>query len=135
MGKGFALAHARRGSKVRREVVSVYDLTPERLGMFDLVFCSDLLLHLKAPILALEAIRRVTRGEFHYVEIVNPLEAPLIEYRGGEERCVWWSFTSGALERMVRDAGFSEVKVLNRFRLGHRGEKPQMWHVVLRASV
>jgi hypothetical protein len=101
--------------------------------MFDLVFSSGLLLHLKAPILALEAIRRAT---LHYVEIVNPPEAPLVESGGGKDRCVWWSFTTGAaLERMVRDAGFSEVKVLNRFRLGHRGQKPQMWHVVLQPSV
>ena len=41
---------------------SVYDLDPERDGRFDVVVCGSLLLHLRDPVRALEAIRGVCAG-------------------------------------------------------------------------
>ena len=58
----FALAHRALGSRVRRVLLSVYDLSP-RLGTFDFVFCGDLLLHLKDPVSAVESIRVGLHGE------------------------------------------------------------------------
>src|SRR3954453_8560964 len=43
----FALAKRTLGSSVERVTMSVYDLSPQRLGSFDFVFCGDLLIHLK----------------------------------------------------------------------------------------
>lgn len=54
----FALRDALK-SQVRREHASVYDLNPERFGLFDIVFCYGLLYHLRHPLLALERIRGV----------------------------------------------------------------------------
>src|SRR5262249_48607320 len=51
-GVGFAIAHELLQSRVKRELISVYELTPEWIGTFDLVICGDLLLHLNNPIRA-----------------------------------------------------------------------------------
>jgi len=61
-GAGFEIAAAALASKATRRFVSVYDLRPEIVGVFDLVVCGDLLLHLRDPIGALEAIRTVCTG-------------------------------------------------------------------------
>src|SRR5687767_2797399 len=57
----FYMAHAMRRSKVERIVCSVYDLSPERVGTFDVVFCGDVLLHLHNPLGALINIHAVTK--------------------------------------------------------------------------
>src|SRR5437588_2326133 len=54
----FRLAHSTLGSRVQRVERSVYALDTD-LGSFDLVFCGDLLIHLKDPITAIERIRSV----------------------------------------------------------------------------
>ena len=135
MGAGFAIASAALKSRVRRELVSVYDLSPERVGTFDLVFCSDLLLHLMHPMRALQAIRSVTSGYALIAEHVIPLSRPVLEYQGGSDRCVWWSFSSECLRRMIEDVGFARVEQLNQFRLAQRGARRRMWHALFKASV
>ena len=52
--------HARR----KLERVSVYELDPGSIGTFDVVVCGSLLLHLRDPLRALEAIRAVCDGYF-----------------------------------------------------------------------
>jgi tRNA (mo5U34)-methyltransferase len=132
-GAGFHLVKQALGSQVRREELSVYDLSPERVGSFDLVFCGDLLLHLMNPVKALERIRSVVGGEGILVDCYSPhLPGKTAEYRGGVNRCVWWSFSLGCLQQMLSDAGFSNVALLHRFQLGHRGEKPWMWRAAFR---
>jgi tRNA (mo5U34)-methyltransferase len=73
-GKGFAVAKQILGSKAERKVISIYDLSPETVGTFDLVVCGDLLLHLRDPLRALDAVRSVTGGQFMSCEL---LDAPL----------------------------------------------------------
>jgi tRNA (mo5U34)-methyltransferase len=134
-GAGFNLMKEALHSKVRREIVNVYDLSPERIGKFDFVFCSDLLLHLKNPMSALESIRSVVRGEAVLVEGYSPfLPERTVEYRGGTRRCVWWSFGLGSLEQMIRDAGFREVTLASKFKTGHRGDKSSLWRAAFRAK-
>lgn len=70
-GRGFEIASAALGSKVHREWVSVYDLSPEVHGTFDVVVCGCLLLHLRDPFRALEAIRSVCRGTFLSIEQID----------------------------------------------------------------
>src|SRR5690242_5072902 len=44
------------GSSVEYRIMDVYELTPERIGRFDLVLFLGVLYHLKHPILALERV-------------------------------------------------------------------------------
>jgi tRNA (mo5U34)-methyltransferase len=61
-GRGFEVASRAYSSSVRREEISVYDLTPECVGMFDVVVCGTLMLHLRDPFRALAAIHSVCAG-------------------------------------------------------------------------
>ena len=138
-GAGFAMAHARLGSKVRHVHCSVYDVYPERLGQFDIVHCGDLLLHLRDPALALTRMREVTRGHALISECIFPdldrHDAPLMSYEGGHSENIWWRYGARALDRMIADAGFSVVHEQARFRYGPRGAPATMWHSVTRATV
>ena len=70
-GAGFRIAAEALGSSVRRELCSIYDLAPERLGTFDVVVCGSLLLHLRDPFRALAAVRSVCSGMFLSAETID----------------------------------------------------------------
>ena len=56
----------------------------------------------------------------------------LIQYAGGERLCVWWHFSLGALEGMVRGAGFHSVDRLGTFRIEDRSQHSGIWHAIFR---
>lgn len=123
----FATAHAMRQSKVEYKLCSVYELSPERVGTFDVVYCGSLLLHLQHPLQALINIRSVTR-EMAIIEtaaIEEDLEnqfpdRPYMrfghlhaeEHPGANN--VFWGFSTKALCDMLIYAGFSSVEPLGR---------------------
>jgi tRNA (mo5U34)-methyltransferase len=110
-GAGLRIARDAMGSSVERVEVSVYDLTPERVGMFDVVVCGSLLLHLRDPIRGLEAIHGVCREAFLSAEQLSAglsllsRRRPLARNRGGV-RCQWWIPNVAAHRLMVESAGF-----------------------------
>jgi tRNA (mo5U34)-methyltransferase len=57
----FALAKEILGSNVNYVEGTVYKLTPEMLGTFDIVLFTGVLYHLRYPLLACDLLRRVTR--------------------------------------------------------------------------
>lgn len=59
----FLLARAHFGSQVEYRKMDVHDLHPDEVGTFDLVFCAGVLYHLRHPLLGLERIRSVTKGQ------------------------------------------------------------------------
>lgn len=140
-GRGFQIAAEALGSKVNRQICDVYDLNPERVGMFDFVFCGDLLLHLTNPIRALQNIRSITQpnGCAMFCEMVDPFmkrSGPYLplNYRGGMHDFTWWTFGQETLEQMIKDAGFGEVETLDTFMLMPRGYEKNAPHVTWRAS-
>src|SRR5580700_6476227 len=52
--------HARLCSRVEYRQLDMYDLTPERIGRFDIVLFMGVLYHLKHPLLALERVCALT---------------------------------------------------------------------------
>ena len=60
---GFARLKTLLNSNVEYVQGSVYDLSPTRVGMFDLVLFFGVLYHLRYPLLALDRIRTVSRGK------------------------------------------------------------------------
>ena len=118
-GERFEIAREALGSRVQRHIRSVYELDTD-LGLFDLVFCGDLLVHLKDPITAVERIRRVCQGR---AIICTPISRsgwfdrrPVAELDGIAE-FQWWLFSQSALERLVRAAGFAQVESARPFDL------------------
>jgi tRNA (mo5U34)-methyltransferase len=72
-GAGFELAAEALGSSVRRQELSIYDLTPESVGTFDFVYLGSLLLHLRDPVAGLAAARSVCTGEMLLLDAADPL--------------------------------------------------------------
>jgi tRNA (mo5U34)-methyltransferase len=121
-GQRFKLAHEMLDSTVRRVELSVYELTPERLGMFDLVFCGDLLLHLQNPLQALINIRSVTRQLAVIETVIEPElekkhpDRPYLSFGVLDDEpmpgdhTTYWKFTTRALEDMMVYADFRDVQ-------------------------
>jgi tRNA (mo5U34)-methyltransferase len=109
-GPGFAATSAELGSAVQRVDRSVYELDPLVDGEFDVVFCGALLLHLREPIRALEAMRSVCRGELVLVETIDPLidlvarRTPAARFHPDWDQ--WWRVNSSGLLEMTTVAGF-----------------------------
>ncbi len=134
-GSGFFLASEILGSKVRREPLNVYDLSPERLGRFDFVFVGDLLLHLMNPVKAAANICSVTSGVAHVVDCFNPYLPKMTMLYQGAEQGTWWGMSLSALERVLWDAGFRKVELVHKFRAPSQpGQKAWMWRAVFRCT-
>ena len=110
-GNGFPIVREALGSSVERHELTVYDISPERLGTFDFVFVGSLLLHLRDPVLALERIRSVAAGEvvlndcIEYVLTKLYRRTPMARL-DAEDRVWWWQVNLAALHSMVEQAGF-----------------------------
>lgn len=110
-GVGFEIAKRALDSSVERVEVSIYDLSPDNLGSFDVITCGSLLLHLRDPVRGLEAIRGVCAGHFLSSETVRlglglvHRGRPVAELLGGE-RGQWWIPNPAGHRMMLTAAGF-----------------------------
>lgn len=134
----FEAASRAFGSRVERHALRVYDLDPVIVGTFDFVFMGSLLLHLRDPVGALMAIRRVAAGTLLSVDSISPLltlvhpHQPIarLEAPGWP---LWWVVNLAAYRRMFAAAGFETVRAGRPFplrpgpeayRLNPRGDRP-----------
>lgn len=109
-GQTFRLAADLLGSCAVWNDLSVYDLSPARVGKFDLIFLGYTLNLLRDPVAALEAIREVCRGAVIVLdEISLPLTllhrqpiAQLAPRPGYQE---WWVFNAAGLRRALTVTG------------------------------
>jgi tRNA (mo5U34)-methyltransferase len=127
---GFEIAREALGSSVERWDLSVYDLDPDRHGMFDFVYLGSLLLHLRDPILALERARAVCSGEILVVDAIDVgltlrvrRPAATLDAIG---RPWWWKPNVAGLRRMLEAAGLEVTSGPKRFymRFGAAGARP-----------
>lgn len=136
--RGFQLAREVLGSRVVRRCGSVYELSPDAVGRFDLIVVSDLLLHLRDPQLALDHIRSVCAGTLLLADVYHP---PLEEFG---DRCLaeyspwlpgytWWQMNVNSLRRMLETAGFESIEELERFSITLADGNPGAPKVLLRA--
>lgn len=112
-GTRFAVARDALGSGVERRISNVYDLSPDRVGTFDVVVVGALLEHLRDPLRALEAVRSVTRGVLLSVEQVD-LRTSLLLRRTPVQRVVGHTRTWSEPNRaghlaMLEATGFDVV--------------------------
>ncbi len=113
--------------RCRRLELSVYDVSEDRLGRFDVVFCFGTLYHLRHPLLALDRLAAVCDGEICVESAILDDYSP---YRGGlghgypggqmvaefypdaqygDNPTNWWAPTLACLGHLVRAAGFRDV--------------------------
>jgi tRNA (mo5U34)-methyltransferase len=111
--------------------MSVYDLTPERVGEFDLVVCGSLLLHLRDPLRALAAMASVCRGQLLSAEQISARlsllhrREPLVRVSPGPVHLVqWWEPNAAGHRRMIQAAGFQILEAPRPYSIpfgqGHR---------------
>lgn len=112
VGAGFRVARDLLGSKVELVTANVYELGPELLGRFDVVVCGTLMLHLRDPVRALEAIRSVCDGWFLSAEQIDLgltfryRRRPVVHFKAGEE-CVWWVPNATGHRELITSGGYS----------------------------
>jgi tRNA (mo5U34)-methyltransferase len=114
-GDGFRLAARALDSTAEWRALSIYDLDPRDVGMFDVVVCGSLLLHLREPLRALEAVRSVCGGHFLSSEQIQPWltllgrRRPLAVLSGSGPECQWWRPNAAGHRQMLRAGGFDVV--------------------------
>ena len=133
-GRGFRIAHAALGSRVDRRPISVYDLDPKTMGTFDVVVMGSLLLHLRDPLRALEAIRSVCGGYFMSAEEINLVttllhpKRPLLQLNGSGPLCQWMVPNAAGHRRMVFSAGFQIEKATRPYAIPFGPAHPKRQH-------
>src|ERR1700683_2040738 len=122
----FHEAHALLNSRVEYRQMDMYELTPERVGRFDIVLFLGVLYHLKHPLLALERVCALTtelaavdsfilREEHRQGEKVS--QRPVMEFyetnEFGGQTDNWVAPSLTCLQAFCRTAGFARVELRN----------------------
>src|SRR3954452_20945176 len=120
VGRGFVLAWEVLGSRARRVVKSVLEVSPEDLGgPVDLVFMGALMLHLRDPVEALERLRGVLNpgGTLLQMEpfsvrdtLLSPRK-PGVSFRAHDTEFNWWYPNLALLKAWPWAAGFTDVRL------------------------
>ncbi|MBV9325628.1 MAG: DUF1698 domain-containing protein [Chloroflexi bacterium] len=126
---GFAIARELRGSKVEYQPTSVYDLSPEVHGTFDVVLFLGVLYHLRHPLLAMDKIHSVCReymfleshvldnafvfdgNQYNSAELhPNLVQSPIMQFYPGDELnqdlSNWFAPNIKCVELMLGSSGF-----------------------------
>jgi tRNA (mo5U34)-methyltransferase len=120
-GSKAAFEFARRtlDSHVEDLDIDVMDISPERVGRFDVVFLLGVIYHLRHPLLALERAASVTR-ELLVVETAVDLQGlslpAMVFYPGVElsqDPTNWWGPNSTCAIAMLRSCGFRTVQTVS----------------------
>jgi tRNA (mo5U34)-methyltransferase len=127
---GFHLLHEILGSKVQWRAGNIYELDADEIGKFDVVVCGSLLVHLRDPIRALDAVRRVTSGVLLSIDHLHPpvqmlpTRRPLFQLRGMGTDFQWWLPNDAGARHLLRVAGFEVEKTSPYFLLRHGTANP-----------
>jgi tRNA (mo5U34)-methyltransferase len=117
---GFELAHQTLGSAVESKSVDVLELSPERIGTFDLVLFLGVLYHMRHPLLALERVASVTGTQLiveTHVDLIRLRRPAAAFYPGSEvnrDPSNWWGPNPAAVEAMLDSVGFPRVEIVHR---------------------
>lgn len=116
---GFNYAREKLGSRVEDMHIDPFDLSPQKVGMWDVVLLAGVVYHVRHPWLLLEKVASVTR-ELLIVETVTSLRLwpqPAISVYGSGFNGDATNFCAPnipALKVMLRDCGFAKTKVVSR---------------------
>jgi len=131
---GFDRLKSFLGSKVSYQFGSIYDLSPQALGTFDIVLCFGVLYHLRYPLLGLDNCKRVAKeslylesscidhdllinGKSYPLEAVNPslADTAISQFFRLDELNAdpsnWFSPNEKCLRDMLLSSGFEPTVV------------------------
>jgi tRNA (mo5U34)-methyltransferase len=115
----FDFCRRRLNSLATRRFSTIYDLSPEVLGVdqFDLVFLGDVLLHTVYPLKALATVANLCSGTLILSQGLAdlPENRPALLYVGGEtpgsDEISWWWPNYAFFEQILRKLGFRQVEL------------------------
>lgn len=116
--RGFLLAREVLKSKVEDMDIDVLELSPERVGKFDVVLFLGVLYHMRHPMLAVERVASVTKGMVVVETAVDLLwcRRPAMAFYVGDEvggdATNWCGPNPQAVVGMLKVAGFKRVKIV-----------------------
>jgi tRNA (mo5U34)-methyltransferase len=112
---GFDLAKRALRSKVEEKSIAVEDISPETVGVFDLVLFLGVLYHLEHPFLGLQRMAQVTRHLCIIETWVDALDQtrPMMVFYPGDtlhrDPTNWWGPNPACVVEMCKEAGFNTV--------------------------
>lgn len=125
----FDIAHAMRGSRVEHKVCSVYELSPDTVGTFDVVVCAAQLIHVQNPMKALVNIASVTREMAIIGTVVEKriqseyADRPWLRFGHRDfentlgEAGIYWRFSTRGLQELMEYCGFASTRPMKPFHL------------------
>lgn len=130
---GFELARRALGSRVEDLDIDVLDLSPERVGTFDVVLFLGVLYHMRHPLLALERVASVT-GRYLVLETAVDMlwtKRPALAFYPSAELdrdpTNWFGPNVPAIIGLLRAVGFRSVEVVSKTSLPHRIARAAKW--------
>jgi tRNA (mo5U34)-methyltransferase len=115
---GFTLARNALSSKVEDMELEVLDISPEKVGTFDLVLFSGVLYHMRHPLMSLERVFSVTENHL-ILETEMDMEwcrRPAMAFYPGNELNAdpsnWCGPNTAAVEAMLKTVGFRRVEIV-----------------------
>jgi tRNA (mo5U34)-methyltransferase len=115
----FEVARTALGSRVEDVDIDVMDLSPARIGTFDVVLFLGVFYHLRHPLLALERVASVTRDLLIVETVVDMVgfSRPALAFYPGRELkgdpTNWWGPNVPAVRAMLASVGFERLRVVS----------------------
>lgn len=132
---GFNLARKVLNSKVEVKEIDVLDLSPDKIGVFDLVLFLGVLYHMRHPLLALERVASVTGKQLileTHADVLlckRPAMAFYPEAELDNDPTNWFGPNAAAVEAMLKSVGFRKIKVVTGKSLLYRFGRAIKWRI------
>lgn len=117
--EGFELARTVLNSQVEDMEIDVLELSPEKVGVFDVVLFLGVLYHMRHPLLALDRVFSVTGKQLileTHVDLLDCQRPALAFYPRAElnnDPTNWFGPNALAVQGMLESAGFRDIKIVN----------------------
>lgn len=118
---GFLLARRALNSNVSDKNIDVLNLSPKKVGEFDLVLFLGVLYHMRHPLLALEKVASVTKKHLILETHTDMFffSRPLMRFYPGKELANdptnWFGPNPSCIEAMLKTIGFKKIKLYSTY--------------------
>lgn len=133
--EGFKLARRVLGSNVEDVDIDIDELSPERIGTFDVVLFMGVFYHLPDPLPILERVASVTAGRLileTHADLLWLRRPAMVFYPGTElfgDDSNWWGPNLTLVEELLRGHGFRHVEVVHRRPFPYRLARSLYWRL------
>ncbi len=133
--EGFNLARRVLGSRVEDVDIGLDELTPERIGRFDVVLFLGVFYHLPDPLPIFERVANVTAERLiveTHADLVWMRRPAMVYYPGSElshDPSNWWGPNAALVRDLLLSYGFERVEVVSKRSLLYRFARSIRWRL------